>query len=111
MNPWLSLLPATLIFIIGSLFSFSDTLRNSKWYTPVFVILGIAMTFLWIWATKVFDDKNKIYVFSLVWDFLMMAAYYLLPFCLYKFKFSWPMIIGALLMVAGVVVVKIYGEE
>lgn len=104
------LIPAFVAFLVGSVFSYSDSLRNSRAYMPVFVTAILATGFCWVAATRMADDKNKIYVFSLAWDFVMIVAYYFIPLIVFEFKFNLGVIAGMLLMLVGMVLVKVYGN-
>jgi len=109
MDPYLLLIPVFIIYVIGSALSYIDALRRAWWYAPLFAILGVVTTYLFAWAAKLLDNKEKIYVFSLCYDTAMMIAYYLLPLLIFSTRPSTGVVIGTSLVVIGLFVVKVYG--
>lgn len=108
MSAWYLLLPAFLVFLVGSAMSFSDTFRRSTWFIPGFTTANLAIGFLWIWAARLLDDKAKIYVFSLYWDSLMVLCYYILPLLAMGIKLNSQTVFGIVLTVIGLIVIKAY---
>ncbi len=107
MLAWLLLIPALLTFAVGAWLSYDDECRNSKYYPWLFTFLGVTCSTLWIIATRALGDKDKIFVYSLFWDSLMMACYYLLPLVAMGVRVNTGILVGTGLVVAGLVVVKV----
>ncbi len=110
MNPWLILIPAFVCFAIGAGISYTDSIRKSQWFIPAYFSVGFVGMVCWVWACRLIDDKQKLYLFSLAWDFLMVVCYYALPLLIFEFKFNKGVIIGMLIMLVGLVIVKVYGN-
>lgn len=111
MNAWLVLIPATILFIVGAFFTYRDDLRNGQWYIPVIIIDSILACILWIWAARLLDDKNKIFLLSLLWDLSMVTCYYLLPLLILDFKMTRAFYIGSALILSGLFVIKTFGGK
>lgn len=108
MSAWYILPLAFLVFLAGSVMSFSDSFRRSAWFIPGFTTANLAIGFLWVWAARLLDDKAKIYVYSLYWDSLMVLCYYLLPLLVMGIKLNTQTLCGIFLTVTGLVVIKAY---
>lgn len=103
---WL-LVPVFLMCVAGSWLSYSDAARRSPGYVWWMVLLGGACAGLFGWAARALDDKAKLYAFSLFYDSLMMAAYYLLPLALFGARVSPGVLCGAALVAVGLLVVRV----
>jgi hypothetical protein len=111
MNPHLLLIPVFVICVIGSMLSYTDAFRRAWWYSPLFVTLGAATTYLFAWGAKLLDNKEKVYIFSLYYDSAMMVAYYLLPLLIFSTRPTTGVLVGTSLVVIviGLFIVKVYG--
>ena len=89
--------------------SYTDSFRRTWWYMPLFTVLGCIVTCLFAWGVKLLDNKEKVYTFSLYYDTVVMAAYYLLPLLIFSTRPSPGTICGAILVVVGLFVVKVCG--
>lgn len=110
MNPWYLLIPAFASFCIGSVATYSATIRNSWQYYPMYVGSMLACAFLWISASRTINDPVKILFYSLVWDCLMLLAYYAAPLVLKGHNLSWQAYAAAAVAVVGVVWFKVATE-
>ena len=105
-NTWLILLPVFILFLIGSLISYYDNIRNSKWFIIIYISISIIGSLFWIVACKAFNNKNKIYVFSIFWDFLMIISYYVIPCIIFNLNFKKEFWFGLVLMLTGLLLIK-----
>lgn len=106
---WIILLPVCLLFVVGSVFSYRADLRASGWFLPVYLAVSVGCALCWVVAARSLNDGRSILFFSLVWDVLMVACYYLLPLALFDFRFNRWAWAGFALMLAGLVLVKVAG--
>lgn len=103
---WWMLLLSFFMYCVCAYFSYSDEMRKKPWFIPVAVGLGTVVSTIWFITVRWLDDKQKIYVFSLFWDFVMMFVYYFLPIVWFGVKLDKWAAVGMLMMVAGLVIVK-----
>jgi uncharacterized membrane protein len=96
-----------LIYAFASWLTYGDSCREQWWYVPIGAILGAVLSILWFVAAKVLGDKEKILVFSLYVDFIMVLCYYMIPFIFYGVKMDLWSGIGLLLMFLGFAVLKV----
>ena len=102
----ISLIIITILYIIGCMISYSDDYRKAYWFVPIGVFIGVLINLVWVYTIKYLDNNQKIYVFGIMWDALMMTTYYLLPILLFDVKLTKTTIIGLILILSGVVILK-----
>jgi multidrug transporter EmrE-like cation transporter len=108
-NPYLLLVPVFLLCVAGSGLSYTDGLRRSPWYTWWMILLGGACAGMFAWAAKMLDSGPGVYRYSLFYDAVVMSCYYLLPLLAFGTRVSPGVLLGAAVVVAGLVIVKVYG--
>jgi len=102
-------LTTLVLMIAGSIITYVDEYRRAGWYAPVFVAISAGNAVAFAVACKLLDAKNSIFVLSLALDGIMLFAYYLLPLLALGVRPSAAVLIGAALVVAGFVVIKLGG--
>ena len=107
MNPWLLLIPAFLLFCAGSWVSYSDKLRNSYWFLPIYLSTAVLCSFIWVYSARILPNKEKIYLYSISWDLLMITAYYLLPVIILSFEFKLWTWVGLGFILFGIFLIKV----
>lgn len=107
MNAYMLLLPVFLLCLAGAGLSYTDSLRQSRWYIPWMVFLGAACAGLFAWAAVILDSSEKIYTFSLLYDSVMALCYYLIPLAILGVSVPPTVLVGATFVVLGLLVVKL----
>ena len=87
--------------------SFNKNLHDKWFYIPVGITIAFITNFIWYNSTKWIGDEKKIYVFSLVWDFIVCLVYLFLPLIMFKIKLDKVSVFGLLLMLIGLIIIKI----
>ena len=106
MNPYFLLVPVFLFCLMGAGLSYSDDARRHWSYTPWMIVLGAVCAGLFAWGAQLLDNKGKVFVFSIWYDSLVLACYYILPILIFGTRVSWGVMLGAAFVVAGLVIVK-----
>lgn len=106
---YLLLVPVFVLCLAGSGLSYSDSLRRGPYYVPAMVLLGAACACLFAWGAWLLDDAGKVFVYSLAYDVVVLACYYLFPLLVMGVRVPPGVLVGAALVVAGLVVVKTAG--
>ncbi len=104
---WLGLLLVGLVYTIGAYLSYGDEFRQKWWFIPVCTVLGTISGTMWFIMVKLIDDKQRIYVYSLMWDMVMMSIYYLFPLLFLGVKLDKWSIFGLCLMICGLTIIKV----
>ena len=113
MNPtyWL-LAPVSVMCVFGAWSSYTKWAKDAAWYTPTMTVLAALCGLCFALAAKRFgDNKPGLYVFSLSYDTVMMAAYYLLPVALLGARGTVGVYTGAILVAAGLFLVHASSAE
>ncbi len=110
MLAWLLLIPAFAFFMIGSYATYNDAFRRSYHFAPVFLSMNFLCGLVWLYASRILDDKTKLFIYSMFWDALMMFCYYVLPLLFGGIRPNYGIIIGSILVVGGLSVVHFYGN-
>ena len=104
--PWLFILLITLAHAFSCYFSYEKWAQDKWWYYCYAVFAGGMTNVLWFIATKIISDKKEIYLYSLAWDFFVVAVYFLLPVFLLDIKLNKIGIAGLFLMFLGFLLIK-----
>lgn len=104
--PWVFVLLITLAHAIICYFSYEKWAQGRWWYYILAIFAGSITNVLWFAATKIISDKKDIYLYSLVWDFFVVAVYFLLPVILLDIKLNRVGIFGLILMLIGFLLIK-----
>ncbi|HYE59184.1 MAG TPA: hypothetical protein VD948_11790 [Rhodothermales bacterium] len=108
MNPHLTLLPVALLCLAGARLSYGPG-RDSRWYVPAMALLGACCAALFAWGCRKLGSAERVYGYSLAYDAVVWASYYLFP--LLTGARPKPMVLmGAALVVVGLICVKVWGE-
>jgi hypothetical protein len=100
---WLFLAPTFLVFCIASFCTYTKSLRDSSWYFPITAACSLVCAWLWVQCSRKLDDTNSIIMMSLIWDVLMVVAYYIGPMVFKGDNIGWQAYTAAALTVAGVI--------
>lgn len=104
---WWMLLITFFVYCVCAYLSYSEEMRGKWWFVPVAVALGTVVSTIWFLTVRYLGDKQKIYVFSLFWDFVMMFVYYFLPVVWFGVKMDKWSLGGMVLMVTGLLIIKL----
>lgn len=72
------------------------------WYFPATAAVSLACAWLWVKSSRQLDDTNSILMLSLVWDLLMVTAYYLGPMVFKGEGLGWQTYAAALVTLIGI---------
>lgn len=98
-----------LLLLIGSWATYTDWARRSWWYVSLMVLLSAGNAIVFGLAARALDNKERVFVLSLVLDALMVFAYYVLPVCIMGVRPSTGVVAGTLLVIVGFIVIKLGG--
>ena len=98
---------AGIFYLLVMLLTFCDNTRKSAWFIPICVSLNTLGTIIWFLLVKNLDDKKKILVNSVYWDFMILVIGYCLPLILFKFEFSLIQFLGLILIIFGFALIKV----
>jgi hypothetical protein len=103
---WLLTIPAFIIFCVGAYCTYTKEIRESWMYFPAYVGLSLISSLIWVLVARRLDT-NGLLLFSLVWDILMVLAYYAGPILFKGENLSWQAYAAAALTMTGICWFKI----
>jgi len=114
MNPYFYLIFVSISISICSICTYVKQIRDSWIYWPIFIISGASLSILWVLATKQLNNTYKIMLFSLIWDIIMILAYYGGPI-IYKTIYenqslNWQIFASIILTITGLIWFKFSTE-
>jgi hypothetical protein len=62
---------------------------------------------LWISGIKLIDNKERIFLFSLCWEFSVISIDYLVPLVFYGLNVNKYVVLGSLIVAVGLTVMKL----
>lgn len=104
---WLLLLLVMMLQAVGAYMSYAKNCRDWVLYMPYMLIVSIASSFIWCISTRLLNNTQKILYYSLVWDTALFLCYYAIPLTLFRQELSWKTMVGAALVLTGLVTVKL----
>lgn len=107
----LCLLAALIIFLGGAACTYSRPVRESWGYWPVFALLSLAGSAVWVIGTRASGGTASIMLFSLAWDATMLLAYYGYPALIGDARLTWQQFAALVVAVGGMVAFKLGGQE
>lgn len=104
---WLVLVIAFLLYSLCCWLTYSEGYRDKWWYLPLGIMLGATCNLMWLMMTKAIDDKDKIFIYALFWDAVIVAVFYGLPIFFFGVKLDKWGLLGVLMIVIGLTIIKV----
>lgn len=98
-----------ILYSLSVCISYSDTAKASSWYFPLGVSFSMIAAFIWMWIAKNSQAQNDIYIRGLIWDSMIVGCYTFIPF-LFGVRLTGLSMLGALLVVVGLILTKVGGH-
>lgn len=103
------LAPMVALCTLGAYLSYDETLKQRSWFVWVMALLGALSAVIWGWACRLTTTKEQLYVYGLAWDVALLAVYLAFPLIVSGVRPSPGVLVGAALVAAGLIVVKVCG--
>lgn len=97
------------ILIYGSslCFAYTDTVRDSKYFYLLSLGCSLCVGFLWAAGVKVSHTTERIFLFSLMWEFAVILTDYVVPLIFFGLNSNKYVTLGSLIVAAGLTVMKL----
>lgn len=93
---------------VASIFlSYSPAAKEKSWFTLLLFGIGIVQTANFVLVTKISTDQKQLFDYCLVWESLAAISWFVLPALFFDVKATPISIIGACVMVAGIVLIRL----
>ena len=107
---WIGLLLVAILLIISCVLGYSDAFRGSQFYYPICFTIGTVLNAVWYWVVQyIGSDKHRLYVYSVIWDAVIVAVFYLIPLFFCDVHLSKWGILGLALIIGGLALIKFGG--
>lgn len=100
-NNWI-LFYVFLMFVVSSICTYTKSLRDSWFYLVFMISSSIAGSWLWVIASRRLNETKDLVWFSTMWDILMLAAFYGIPFLFVENKMNWQSWGAIVLILTGI---------
>ncbi len=100
-------------YLVGALLYFAaasltySSLRNSSYFLYIGIIFGALTNGLWFYIASKSEDKEALVKLALYWDVMIVAIYAIVPFIFFQIRLPPYAALGAVLMGAGIVLLKL----
>lgn len=98
---------ASVFYLMGAYIAYDAAFKASAWFLPVGIIVGIISNLIWLYVTKITVDNKELFIYGLVWDVMMMAAYIVIPVLLFNVRLDWKQTVGTILVLTGLTLTKL----
>jgi drug/metabolite transporter (DMT)-like permease len=105
-NTWI-LFWVFLMFAGSAVCTYTKCLRDSWVFLAVMIATALLGSYLWVVATRRLETISDLLWFSLLWDILMVVAYYLTPLLFHEHKMNWQAWAAIGLIVLGILWFKL----
>lgn len=105
-NAWI-LFYIFLMFVVSAVFTYTKSLKDSWMFLVMMIVTSLMGSYMWVIASRRLNTISELVWFSLVWDLLMVAAYYIIPLLFFDHKMTWQSWAAIGLIVTGIVWFKI----
>jgi len=104
---WMLFSAASLFYLLGAYIAYDVAIKASPWFLPAGIAVGIVSNLIWLYVTKITTDNKDLFLYGLVWDVMMMAAYIIVPMLLFDVRLDWKQTVGTILVVLGLILTKL----
>ena len=104
---WLIILAVMTLYSLSLVLCYDDNIRNAWYYPWLSVVIGIMVSTLWVSGIKFIDNKERIFLFSLCWEFSVISIDYLVPLVFYGLNVNKYVVLGSLIVAVGLTVMKL----
>lgn len=108
-NNWI-LAYAFVLFTLGSICTYTKSIKESWVFYAVMMCSAISLSYLWVVASRRLDKVADQLWYSIIWDVLMVTAYYLIPLAFYEHKMNWQSWAAIGMIVTGILWFKAQTE-
>jgi len=96
-----------LIYSASLIITYSDDIRRSSFYIPLSLVASILIGLLWSTGIKHIDNKDRIFLFSLCWEFMILIIDYIVPLIFYSLSVNKYVILGSFIVAVGLTIMKL----
>ena len=104
---YLILLAVVTVYSTSLLFSYSDSVRESKYYFMLSLCCSLCIGMLWAGGVRVCKTTERIFFFSLCWEFAVILIDCLIPLAFYSLNVNKYVVFGSFVVAIGLTIMKL----
>lgn len=103
---WLLLVVVAVFSVAAAYLSYLESCRDCWWYVPAGVSLAVPVSIIWYSSARLLGNANSVYFYSMCWDAVAVAAFYLIPLLCFGVRLNWQGLAGVVCMLVGLLLFK-----
>jgi hypothetical protein len=104
---WLIILAVMSLYSTSLMMCYSDSTRNS-WYYPIFSLgFSLIVSTLWVTGVRYLDNKDRIFFFSLCWEFSVIFIDYTIPLVFFGLNVNKYVVMGSFVVAMGLTIMTL----
>lgn len=104
---YLILLLVVAVYSTSLMFSYTESIRESKYYCLMSLCCSLCIGMLWVYGVRAMQTTERIFFFSLCWEFAVILTDYLIPLAFYGLNVNKYVVMGSLVVAAGLTIMKL----
>lgn len=104
---WLVIVAVMAIYSLSLVLCYDDGIRNSWYYPWLALSMGFVISSLWVAGVRAIDNRERIFLFSLCWEFSVISIDYLVPLVFYGLNVNKYVVLGSLVTALGLTIMKL----
>lgn len=104
---WLIIFAVMVTYSSSLALCYNDDLRRSWFYPWLSIGIGFVISSLWMLGVRTIDNKERIFLFSLCWEFSVILIDYLVPLVFYGLNVNKYVVLGSLITALGLTIMKL----
>ena len=104
---YLILLMVVLVYSTSLFFSYTDSIRESKYYYAMSLCCSFCIGTLWVNGVRICQTTDRIFFFSLCWEFAVILTDYVIPLVFFGLNANKYVTLGSLIVAVGLTMMKL----
>jgi hypothetical protein len=104
---YLVLLLVVAIYSTSLSMSYTDSVRESKYFYPLSLVCSFCIGSLWVIGVRFSKTTEGIFFFSLCWEFAVIITDYVIPLVFFGLNANKYVTLGSLIVAVGLTIMKL----
>ncbi len=104
---YLVLLVVVAVYSTSLCMSYTDSVRESKYFYPLSLMCSFFIGTLWVTGVRLSKTTENIFFFSLCWEFAVILTDYIIPLVFFGLNANKYVTIGSLVVAVGLTIMKL----
>jgi len=104
---YLILLLVITVYSTSLFFAYTDSIRDSKYFYMLSLCCSFCIGTLWATGVRVCHTTERIFFFSLCWEFAVILTDYIIPLVFFGLNANKYVTLGSLIVAVGLTIMKL----